>query len=327
MCHNSCGLHEFCAAPNECECNEGYYGYPECQPLCPDGACNHGWCDQPGKCKCISGYELTATGTQCVAVCEPGFQRDYDKDMFATSECRRALVNATTVEEDTRTTAMIDEVGETTLTTADMMSAETWTTSENQESTTVDSTSYQLLTRRAPCVPLCEPFGAGTRAYCVQCDRTTIECEFFGDRGRIIVAKVTAHQLIAQPPDVCQCSTGDSSTTIAPDRTERTDDGISTTEQTNEPTTHGTETLGADAGSSTERSDIGAGGCAGVPIYGLHVNCTIAGCAPLAVCEPDSGVCKCAAGYEWASIDSGVSINRGAACKATEASAIGDRYD
>ncbi|KXJ77512.1 hypothetical protein RP20_CCG007371 [Aedes albopictus] len=71
ICDKECVDGE-CAAPNQCECFEGYSNenstdYHQCLPVCTNG-CQNGDCIAPGKCICHKGYGKIAD--ECIPLCE-----------------------------------------------------------------------------------------------------------------------------------------------------------------------------------------------------------------------------------------------------------------
>ncbi|KAH8353777.1 hypothetical protein KR059_010801, partial [Drosophila kikkawai] len=71
VCSKDCPVNGFCAAPNQCQCNEGYAG-ADCHPLCPGGCGKNEVCDRPSQCICQKGYERKALGDSCLPVCAEG---------------------------------------------------------------------------------------------------------------------------------------------------------------------------------------------------------------------------------------------------------------
>ncbi|XP_044316395.1 protein draper isoform X2 [Drosophila rhopaloa] len=71
VCQVRCPANSFCAAPQQCRCNEGYGG-SECQPLCPAVCGKHEFCERPGQCSCLNGYSRNSRTENCQPVCPEG---------------------------------------------------------------------------------------------------------------------------------------------------------------------------------------------------------------------------------------------------------------
>ncbi|KAH8251424.1 hypothetical protein KR032_011447 [Drosophila birchii] len=71
VCSADCSPNSFCAAPNQCQCNDGYGG-ADCHPVCPAGCGKNEVCNSPNKCICQKGYERTAPALSCLPVCAEG---------------------------------------------------------------------------------------------------------------------------------------------------------------------------------------------------------------------------------------------------------------